>query len=544
MNRFPSYPFSLLTKMILLICSLMILMLIFLGVYSNSKYSETLVEQIGIRALNVAHSVSEIPEVKNAFYTDNPAEIIQPIAEAIRVRTDSEFIVVGNKNGERYSHPLEDRIGQVMVGDDNERALLLGESYISEATGSLGPSIRGKAPIFSNEGEIIGVVSVGFLIDDVEMTIGTYVTEVWYWIIISIFIGIIGAILISLHVKKSIFGLEPDEIGHLYKEREAILQSIHEAIIAVDKEGYITMNNHAAQQVLNVDGALETGKHIKDFSSHAHFMEVLKTGKSEFHQELWVDEEQFIVNCVPIYYDDRLMGAVSTYRNRTEIHKLAEELSKVKQYSEALRVQTHEFSNKLNTISGLLQLNQMQEAIDFINKESKKQQEWIHFLIHSVKDSYVSAVLLGKLNRSHELGIQMNINYNSELKTPLSEKQREGVVTILGNLLENAYDAVLETKKDHKISIFFTDIGNDIVFEIEDSGIGISDEEVDKIFTKGYTTKKGSHRGIGLVLVQNILNELGGELSLETSELGGACFILTIPKVKGLEGDHNEKQAI
>lgn len=542
-NRLPTYRFTLLSKMIVFICSLIIFMLVFLGLYLNAKYSDTLAEQIGMRALNVAQSVSQIPEIKDAFHTENPSDVIQPIVESIRVETEAEFIVVGNTDGIRYSHPLEERIGESMVGDDNERALLNGESYISEATGSLGPSIRGKTPIFEN-GEIIGLVSVGYLIDDVDMTIGTYVTDTWYWIMICVCIGVIGATFISLHVKKSIFGLEPEEIGRLYQEREAILQSIHEAMIAVDREGYVTMVNYAASHVVNVDDRIVIGKHINELIAHTQLVEVLETGKSQFNQELQINKQSFIVNYVPVYDHDKLIGAVATFYNQTEIEMLAEELSKVKQYAEALRAQTHEFSNKLNTVSGFLQLNQTEEAIEFINKESKKQQKWIHFFIHSVKDTYVSAVLLGKLNRAHELGIKVTIHSNSELKTTLTEMQREGIVTILGNLLENAFDAVKKTNYDEQISIFFTDIGHEIVFEIEDSGPGIPEENVVNIFTNGFTTKEGAHRGIGLSLVQQILDQLRGEITLESSDLGGACFIIAIPKAKRIEGDHDDENAI
>lgn len=543
LNKLTGLRIPLVTKMIVLICGLIILMLLVLGIYSNGKYSETVSEQIGIRALSVAQSVSEIPEIREAFFTENPSEIIQPIAESIRVKTGSEFIVVGNTEGVRYSHPLEERIGETMVGDDNDRALLEGESYISEAEGSLGPSIRGKVPVFSEEGTVIGVVSVGFLLDDIEMTIGTYVSELWYWILFSILIGIIGAVLISFHVKKSILGLEPNEIGQLFEEREAIFQSIHEGIIAVDKEGRITMCNQNALELLHTEEKNVKGKYLRDLVTNTKIMDVLETGEGQYNQELWVNNERFIVNRVPIYYDNKLIGAVSTLRNRTEIERLAEELSKVKQYSEALRVQTHEFSNKLNTISGLLQLDRTEEAVEFINKESKKQQEWIHFLINSVKDSYVSAVLLGKLNRAHELGIKMTIHSDSELLTPLTERQREGLVTVLGNLLENAYDAVRESENDRHISIFFTDIGHEILFEIEDNGPGITDEIADRIFQKGFTTKQGSHRGFGLALVQQVLQELNGSLTLETSESGGSCFIVTVPKT-GEEEETHGGQAI
>ncbi|SDX99734.1 two-component system, CitB family, sensor kinase/two-component system, CitB family, sensor histidine kinase CitS [Evansella caseinilytica] len=544
LNKPPACRFTLLSKMIVLICSLIIFMLVFFGLYTNAKYSETLVEQIGMRALNVSQSVSEIPEIREAFFTENPAERIQPLAEAIRIKTGAEFIVVGNKEGIRYSHPLEERLGEPMMGDDNERALLFGESYISEATGSLGPSIRGKAPVFSNEGEIIGIVSVGFLIDDVATTIGNYVADTWYWIIICVLLGVIGATFISLHVKNSIFGLEPDEIGRLFQEREAILQSLHEAMIAVDREGSVTMLNQAAENVVRTADRKVTGKHINELIANTQLIEVLETGKTRFNQELRIDKQCFIVNYVPVYNNHKLIGAVATFHNRTEIELLAEELSKIKQYSEALRAQTHEFSNKLNTVSGLLQLEQTQEAIEFITKESKKQQEWIHFFIHRVKDAYVSAVLLGKLNRAHELGIKMTIHSDSELTTPLTENQREGLVTIIGNLLENACDAVQESNRKRQISIFFTDIGEEILFEVEDSGPGISEDDAEEVFTNGFTTKNGAHRGLGLALVRQLSEDLGGNIALETGELGGACFVLSIPKVKRLEGDRHGQHVL
>ncbi|MDX8044386.1 sensor histidine kinase [Gracilibacillus sp. S3-1-1] len=524
-----SYRFTLLSKMIIFICLLMVIMLVFLGMYTNTKYSTTITEQTGQRALNVAQSVSQMPEIKEAFHTESPSKIIQPIAEAIRKETGAEFIVIGNKEGIRFSHPHEERVGEIMVGDDNERALQQGESYYSEATGTLGPSIRGKTPVFSTNGTIIGVVSVGFLLDDVDMTIGSYVNEIWYFILLCIVIGVIGATLISLHVKKSIFGLEPDEIGQLYQEREAILQSIHEAIIAVNCDGYVTMINQEAKKVVKLNG-LDIGYHIDDFSLHIPLIEVLKTGKSQFNEEFRIGQDSFIVNSVPVYHKNRLIGAVSTFRSRTEIEQLAEELSKVQQYAEALRVQTHEFSNKLNTISGLLQLDQTNEAIDYINKESKKQQESIHFFIHRISDSYVSAVLLGKMNRAHELGIQMTIQENSELRLQLTEEQREGFITIVGNMLENAFDALQDSDNNKQVSIFFTDIGEEILFEIDDSGPGIAKVDEQQIFTKGYTTKAGTHQGIGLVLVRQTIEQLDGSLSLETSELGGACFIVSFPK--------------
>ena len=511
--------------------SFIVAILIFLGLYLNNFYKNTLEEQIGQRALSVAQSVALIPELREAFFSEEPSKIIQPIAEAIRIETGAEFIVVGNNESIRYSHPVESRIGQRMVGDDNEPALVDGKAYISTATGSLGPSIRGKVPVVSNDGGIIGVVSVGFLVDDIHLTIDTYLKNTRHLIAIMTLIGVIGAVFISYHVKKAILGLEPEEIAHLFKEKEALIQSLHEGVIAVNKEGQISTINQNAKKVLQLDETedIANGTPIKSVFKHTRLLDVIETGQSQYNQELWINDNLFVVNRVPIYKNNKVIGAVATFRNKTEIIELSKELSKVKQYSEALRSQTHEFSNKLYTISGLLQLKKAEEAIEFINKESQLQQGVIHFLIERISDPFISAVLLGKMNRAHELGISLIIDEESSLYYKPTEQQRESLITILGNLLENSFDAISkQTEKQVKVS--FTDIGSEMIFEVEDNGPGIGDHAFTKIFEQGYSTKNEPHRGIGLHLVKDLVQSLNGSIFFEDSELGGACFIVTIPK--------------
>ncbi|PJH69410.1 sensor histidine kinase, partial [Salmonella enterica subsp. enterica serovar Typhimurium] len=97
----------------------------------------------------------------------------------------------------RYSHPIPERIGQKMVGGDNDRALVEGEYYISRAEGSLGPSLRGKSPVFNQDGHIIGIVSVGFLVEDIQERIFRNVIDVAFKSIIVFLIAIVGSVLLS-----------------------------------------------------------------------------------------------------------------------------------------------------------------------------------------------------------------------------------------------------------------------------------------------------------------------------------------------------------
>ena len=529
----PSKSLNLKTTMILLIGLLILAVVIVMGVFLDYFITDTLETQLGEQALSVAESVALNPDIAQAFEENDPAAIIQPLVSPIQQSTDAEFIVVGNSDEIRYSHPNPGQIGKKMVGEDNERALLYGDSYVSKATGSLGSSLRAKVPVYSGD-EIIGVVSVGFLAKDVQTLIGNYNQELWLMLLVIGSVAILVAIGIATYIKRKLHGLEPEEISHLLFQKETILQSTHEGIIAVNDKGQITLLNHMAQQLL-FDGDVSAdkliGQPIRQVLPTSDLPEILETRKSRYDKEHMYGSHAVYVNSGPIYYEDTLIGAVSTFRNKTEIDKLTRELFQVKQYANALRAQTHEFSNKLYTISGLVHLNKKEEVLDFIRMENDVQQEWIRQLIDKVSDPLVSGILLGKINQASEQQVQLAIDPDSRLKTALTDRQKQTLLAAIGNLVDNALDAVKEQPaEDRHISLYFTDVGADILFEIDDSGRGIPQESEYRLFEEGFSSKTGSDRGYGLSTTRRLVALAGGELHLEESELGGACFVVSLPK--------------
>lgn len=520
-------------KLLLLIGALVIAIVAVIGSFLYYFVTDTLERQIGDRALDVAKSVALIPELQEAFRTANPASIIQPIVDPITKATEAEFIVVGNRDEIRYAHPNPDRIGEKMVGEDNERALLYGESYVSKATGSLGSSLRAKVPIRLDD-EIVGVVSVGFLAHSIQSIIWDYNKELWAVLGLITVAAILGAAFIANKIKKLLYGLEPEEISHLLFQKETILHSIHEGIIAVDSTGRITMINSAAKRFLfnsQINNASIIGKEIIAVFPHSDLLEVLRSGQGKYDQEKLFGKHVIYVNTVPIYYEQNLVGAVSTFRNKTEIEQLTKELSHIKQYADALRAQTHEFSNKLYTILGLVHLNKKKEVMDLIQTETHLQQTWIHTLIGQVRDPLLSGLLLGKLNQVNEQQVSITIAPGSQLQAELSSEKRHALLTAIGNLIDNAIDSVQkQPSKEQNISIYFTDIGQDILFEVDDSGIGIQIQETDQLFKQGISTKEGNGHGFGLALTKQAIERAGGQLYVEESELGGACFVVSLPK--------------
>ena len=492
--------------------------------------SSILEEYIGRNALNVSKTVSLTTVVHEGLKNKNSTQI-QLYAESVRKATGARFVVVGDHEGRRYSHPVPERIGKLMVGGDNPRALERGEAYVSKAVGTLGPSMRGKVPIFANSGKVIGVVSVGYLQETVESVTEGYLQRVLLWVFGLFLLGGIGTWLIARNVKQSIFGLEPVEIARLFRERNAILDSIREGVVAINDKGQVTMLDHEAAKILKIPPESGIGTSIESILPQTRMLEVLKSGEEQFDQEMIIGGIEVIVNRVPIWQNGRVAGVVSSFRRKDEIDRMAQELTQIQEYSEVLRTQTHEYSNKLHTLAGLIQLGSHQEALDLIGRETSGYQELLGTLAETVPEPLLSAIILGKYNRAQELRINFQLDPESRMIDIPKKINREKIVTILGNLLENALEAAQEnTSGKRTVQLSMTDFGNDLIFEVEDSGSGIEDESVDLSLQHGFTTKSGTGRGIGLSLVHENLKYLGGHLTVVRSSLGGMRFTIYIPK--------------
>ncbi|MGS2742654.1 ATP-binding protein [Halomonas sp. LS-001] len=520
-------------QVMLLVGLLLAGMLLAQGAYLNYRLAETVTHQMGERALAVARTVAAMPEVINAFATPEPARIIQPLAEQVRQQTGARYVVVGNTQTVRYSHPIAERIGQRMVGGDNEQALVHGQSYVSEATGTLGTAMRGKTPIRDAQGNIIGVVSVGFMLERVDMDAARYTSLGWMLVALMILLGFAGAFWLSQHLKKVILGLEPYEIARLAMEKEAILQSIHEGVLAVNRDGNITLVNQQARRFLGLpDEHVLLGQPIREVVPNSRLVEVLKRGEQQFDQEMWLGDHPVVANRVPILHEGEIEGAVATFRSRREIVDLSQALTQASRDVDMLRAQAHEFSNKLYTISGLLQLERIDEALALIHHETERAQAQMSFLMRHVADAVLSGTLLGKLTRARELGVALEIDEHSSLSCSLTVTGQEVMMSIVGNLLDNACHAALNgpNRDTPKVRLFFTDLGEQLLIEVEDNGPGVPDELTKAIFQEGFSTKTGKHSGIGLALVARLCRQHGGEVTLEEGELGGACFLAVLDR--------------
>jgi len=523
------------SKMMIIIGLVALIQTGFLGLFALNYLQKSLNEQIGQQALNVANTIASMPEVMKAIQIKKTS-FLQPLSLVLANNIQARFVVIGDKNGIRIAHPNINKIGFSMKddeGDDNSEVLVKGKGYISKAKGSLGWTMRGKAPVYDKENKnIIGIISVGYDLKKVDEIIHHYQVTLTTVIIITFLFSVMTAIWFSNHFKKAIFGLEPEQIARLFDEQKATLESVREGIIAINSKGEITTANRTAINTLGLPENIQlTGKRIDDILFDSSMLKVLETGEPQFDQEVWHNNHNLIVNRLPLKQGDRITGVVSSFRRKDELDLVSRQLTRIKQYADSLRSQAHEYSNKLHTIAGLIQINAYDDALQLIGQENQGHQKLIKLIMESVTDPIVAGCLLGKYNRARELGLQLIIDNESSMGKLPDHLPKENIVTIIGNLIDNALEATLKNKgAGGKIMLSMTDIGEDLIFEVEDQGAGIPKKFESKIFDKGVSSKTEHGHGIGLHLVKKLLDSMSGDISITERRGVGTRFTTYIPK--------------
>ncbi len=486
----------------------------------------------GQRSLAIADTVASIPAVVQAFSSPDPAAVIDPIAERIRVMTGAAFIVVASKQGVRYSHPNPALIGTSLMNDpgENPQPVLAGRTFVGVQSGSLGRSMRAKVPIRGSDGVVVGLVSVGLLETNISSELRHNLPTTLIPPLLGLALGTVGAFLLARRIKRQTFGLEPKEIAALLEQREAMLHGVREGTITVDADGRLTLVNDEAERLLGLDEAA-LGRPLADILPEGRVRDVL-TGEVAGRDELILFKDRVLLaNRTPVEVRGRPVGAIVTLRDRTELESLLRELDDVRSLADALRAQEHEFANRLHVIGGLIELGRYDEAVHFIHLNSLLHQELAASLVERVGNPLLSALLLGKASVASERGINLRISTLDELPAELADPS--GLVTILGNLIDNALDSAAQAGPGGHVDVTLSVAGSNLVIRVHDSGAGIDPALTAEIFRDGFTTKvarEGNRRrGLGLALVSQEVRRRGGRISVENVD--GAVFTVVLPVV-------------
>jgi two-component system CitB family sensor kinase len=483
------------------------------------------------RALAVAEAVGAEPEVARAVAAGDRSGVVQARAEAARRATGTSFVVVADRRGIRFSHPDSTQIGKRVSTDPGPA--LRGRTVLAVQTGTLGRSARAKVPLRTADGRIVGEVSVGILESAIREQLLDAVPVIALYGAIVLVAGLLASVVLAARLKRQTFGLELDEIAELLQEREATLHGIREGVVAVDPGGRVRVVNDEARRLLELPGDA-VGRPVGEIARDTRLADVL-SGRLEGRDLVVLSGDRVLVaNHVPVRHEGREVGGVTTLRDRTELEGLVRELDSVRDLTEAMRAQSHEFSNRLHTLSGLLQLGHDEEARSFIKEIAHADAALRDSITERIRDPLVGALLLAKSAVAGERGVELELAADALLDAELRDPR--ALLTVLGNLIDNALDAARASGREPAVAeVGLRLVGDaEVLVSVADSGAGVRSEERDRIFEPGYSTKPTSgvgSRGVGLALVRGLVERRGGSVTVREAPQGGALFEVRMPVV-------------
>ena len=503
-----------------------------LGVYYYFDASHQLYQEMSARAKIQAEEIALMPDLRQQVARED-ALAIKPFMQNIAAHSDASFIVIGDKRGVHLFHSVHPEwVGTRLVGGDNQ-PVLEGQSTTTIRKGGLGISLRSKAPIFNDAGRVVGIVSVGYLtsyLDSItlEKVINIFVAAVLLLIALFIF-----SWYFTRSIKKQIFSLEPREIGLLVRQQKAMMESIYEGVIVIDHHRRIEVINHAARSLLGLSQPAHQlrGKSIDSVITPQPFFAGGEMFESDTHDELCrFNQLTVLASRVRIMLENSLQGWVITFRDRDEINSLSAQLSQVKRYVDNLRIMRHEQLNRMTTLSGLLHMGHYDEAIRYIQAQSEHAQELLDFISSHFNSPTLCGLLLGKAARAREKGVELSFDPACRIDRPLPSLMESELISIIGNLLDNAIEATQRAELPHEpVEILIQLNARELMIEVADRGVGIRPEIREHIFERGVTTKTRGDHGIGLYLIERYVTQAGGTIEVADNAPRGAIFTLFIP---------------
>ena len=534
-TRFPffrSLAFPLRIFLLILVVSVFIIAA--LAQYFTASFEDYLATHVRDMAMNqakiIASNDSIITAVKHRDY-----KRLATIADKLQSGTDFDYLVIGDTNSIRLYHPNPEKIGYPMQFT-KPGALEKGESYFITGKGSIGMAMRAKTPIFDDDGKIIGVVSIGYLISKIDSWRSDFLLPMAGVFILLLLVLMLLSWFFAAHIRRQMLGMEPKQIARVVRQQEALFSSVYEGLIAVDPDGYITAINRSARKMLGLSspGRKWLGKPVSEVVQPADFF---TQQIAEKRQDAMVNFNglSVIANREAIRSGDELLGAIISFRSKDEIATLNAQLTQIKQYVESLRTLRHEHLNWMSTINGLLQMKEYDKVLAMVQGESQAQQQLIDSLRGAFADRQVAGLLFGKVQRARELGLTMTIVPGSQLHQLPEGLDSTEFAAIVGNLLDNAFEASLRTQQCNKVvELYLSDEGDDVIIEVADQGCGVPEALREKIFEQGVSTRTdepGEH-GIGLYLIASYVRRCDGVITLEDNSPCGTLFSLFLPKVK------------
>lgn len=524
-------PMKLSTSVSLMVSAVIATVLLIVHLFYFFQISEVTRDAVKEKALAVARTLADSPDIRLGLTQPPNSGIIEPLALAAQQSNDLLFVVVTNMDGVRFSHPNKELIGQHFIGNDLIPALS-GRENIAINHGKLAEALRAFTPVYDSQHRQIGVVAIGISLSEVVQQVNKSRWNILWTALFGMLAGALGTFLLVRAAKSILFGLEPYEISTLFEQRQSMLQSMKEGVIAIDDRSQVTLINHAAHLLFRETGAQAAESDISAVVADsgpliANLNEVLQSGMPKRDSEIDFKGHPLLCNTMPVRSNGAIIGAICTFRDKTEVSQLMQRMDGLVNYVDALRERSHEFMNKLHVILGLLHLKSYGKMEDYILKTANNYQTEIGSLLGKIKSPVIAGFLLSKMGRASDTGNQLIISDESLLADSGNEQQVAVLITVLGNLIENALDAAGD-QGEGEISVLLHSQNGWLTCVVSDDGPGIAEEQLEAIFARGVSSK-GEQRGVGLFLARQQTESLGGKIIVESEPGVYTQFFVQLP---------------
>ncbi|MHC9292140.1 sensor histidine kinase [Mycobacterium sp. LTG2003] len=464
------------------------------------------------QVIGIATALADSPSTAEAIRSGRATQVLQPVTEAVRMSTDIAFITIMAPDGTRFTHTDPSQIGGKYLG--TVQPALRGETFSEVYTGTLGPSVRAVAPVRNSDGRIVGLVSAGITQQTLAQRWRAQIPMIAAITAAALAVSLVGVWAIRRRLLRQTHGLRPDELRVMYDHHDAILHSVSEGLIVLDRNGVALVNDEARRLLGLPPGPVAPGDLPEFLRSHD------PGARDEVHV---TDERVLVVNRARVA-DSR--SEVVTIRDRTELQGALGELSSLQVLTDSLRAQAHESANKLHTVITMVEMGRPEDAVRFATSELELSQRLVDRLSDAVSEPALVALLLGKTAQADERGIALTVTEDTQLPAETALTGPE-MVTVLGNLIDNAMDAC--DRDDPWIEVTVSQDEAELLIRVADSGAGMDSATFERAMQRGYSTKggDGADHGLGLALVAQVVNKHGGTLRADVTY--GSVVTVTVP---------------